>query len=379
MGRVRVATLSLAAACGLAATAAAQETRTVAQPFIGVTLTRIDTTVPRKLSMNLVEIDLTVPGIGFAVTPSNGGAAGDTVGVTTRQFLTQQGVQVAVNGGFSAWVSGSNYNVEGLAARQGVVYSDFQEFRTFALNISPDNVATIIRATGTSGTAHTPATTLYNVLPGEGRLLRNGTIIQYDNESNQPRTGVGLSLDETKLYFLAVDGRNSGHSLGVTRPELADFMRMNGVHNAFNLDGGGSTTLVVADPQPRLVNVPVGVNDVPGTERVVGSNVGVYALPMPVPAAVTIEVAGGTITQAAAGHPFLVNALSLTKIGPGTLVLDAGNTFTSTTEIRAGAVRLAKATGLQGSPTVVHSGGLLEVASGVTARLPSLTLAGGTV
>ena len=146
----RVALWCLVVACCLGL-ARGQETRTVTQPFIGVTLTRIETTVPRTLSMNLVEIDLTVPGIGFAVTPSNGAAAGDTVGLTTRQFLTQQGVQLAVNGGFSAWVSGSNYNVEGLAARQGVVYSEFQEFRTFALNISPENVATIIRASGTSG------------------------------------------------------------------------------------------------------------------------------------------------------------------------------------------------------------------------------------
>lgn len=94
-------------------------------------------------------------------------------------------------------------------------------------------------------------------------------IVQYANESLQPRTAVGLSADETRLYLMTIDGRNTGHSLGVTRPELADLMRLNGVHNAINLDGGGSTTLLFSDPTPRLVNVPVGVNDVPGTERIV--------------------------------------------------------------------------------------------------------------
>lgn len=364
--------------CGPAAAVDGAESRTVSQPFIGVTHTRIDTTVPRKLVMNLVEIDLTVPGIGFAVTPSNGSTAGETVGRTTRQFLTEQAVQVAVNGGFSAWVSGSNYAVEGLAARQGVVYSEFQEFRTFALNVSQDNVATILRSVSGTGTARSPDVPLYNTLAGEARLLRDGTIIQYANESLQPRTAVGLSADATRLYLMTIDGRNTGHSLGVTRPELADLMRLNGVYNAINLDGGGSTTLLFADPAPRLVNVPVGVGDVPGTERIVGSNFGVYALPMPAPAAVAIDVTTGTRTQAASGHPFFANALSLTKTGPGVLVLDAGNTFTARTEVRGGTLQLAKAGALQFSPTTVQGGAALDVAAGVAPRIPSLLLAAGS-
>lgn len=367
------------AACGLAAAPQAAETRTVSRPFLGVTHTRIDTTVPRKLVMNLVEIDLTVPGIGFAVTPSNGAAAGETVGRTTRQFLADQAVQVAINGGFSAWASGSNYNVEGLAARQGVVYSEFQEFRTFALNISADNIATIIRATGTSGTTHSPVTTLYNTLAGEARLLRDGAIINYANETLHPRTGVGLSADATRLFLMTIDGRNAGHSLGVTRPELADLMRINGVHNAINLDGGGSTTLVFADPVARLVNVPVGVNDVPGTERVVGSNFGVFALPMPAPAAITLNVTSGTQTQWQAGQPLLVNALSLTKTGAGTLLLDQANTFTGSTTLTAGTVRLTHARGLAASPVTIRSGATLAAASGVRPRIPSVAVTGGTL
>ena len=245
--RRMVAIACVVAGWSVTAAVEAAETRTVSQPFIGVTHTRIDTTNPRTLSMNLVEIDLTVPGIGFAVTPSNGAAAGETVGRTTRQFLTEQAVQVAVNGGFSAWVSGGNYAVEGLAARQGVVYSEFEEFRTFALNISQDNVATILRSISGTGTDRTPDISLDNTLAGEARLLRNGSIVQYANESLQPRTAVGLSADETRLYLMTIDGRNTGHSLGVTRPELADLMRINGVSNAINLDGGGSTTTTDAE------------------------------------------------------------------------------------------------------------------------------------
>jgi len=61
-------------------------------------------------------------------------------------------------------------------------------------------------------------------------------------------------------------------------PEVAELLANDyGVVDALNLDGGGSTTLAIADPTPRVVNVPVGVKDVPDTERPVGSNLAVFA------------------------------------------------------------------------------------------------------
>ena len=365
-------------ACGCLPAAGQSMTTTVTQPFLGVTHTRIETTNPRLLEMHLVAIDLSVPGIGFAVTPSNGAAAGETVGRTTRQFLGDQKVQLAINGGFSAWASGSNYDVQGLAASKGEIYSSFEQYRTFALDISADNVATILRSPSGTGTVRSPDIPLYNTLPGEARLLRDGAIVAPTaNETLHPRTAVGLSGDQRTLYLFTVDGRNAGHSLGVTRPELADFMRMFGATDAINLDGGGSTTLMFADPVARLVNVPVGINDVPGTERVVGSNFGVFALPMPVAAAVTINVASGTQTQWQAGQPLIVNALSLTKSGGGTLVLDQANTFTGPTTLTAGTVRLTHARGLAASPVTIRSGATLAADPGMRPLIPSVTLAGG--
>ena len=367
-------------ACDWLPAAAQSMTTTVTQPFLGITHTHIETTNPRLLDMHLVAIDLSVPGIGFAVTPSNGSAAGETVGRTTRQFLGDQKVQLAINGGFSAWVSGSNYDVQGLAASRGEIYSSFEQYRTFALDISADNVATILRSPSASGTAHYPDIPLYNTLAGEARLLRDGSIVAPTaNETLHPRTAVGLSGDQRTLYLFTVDGRNAGHSLGVTRPELADFMRMFGATDAINLDGGGSTTLIFADPVARLVNVPVGINDVPGTERVVGSNFGVFALPMPAPAAITLDVTSGTQTQWQAGQPLLVNALSLTKTGAGTLLLDQANTFTGSTALTAGTVRLTHARGLAASPVTIRSGATLVAAPGIRPSIPSVTLTGGTL
>ena len=48
--------------------------------------------------------------------------------------------------------------------------------------------------------------------------------------------------------LVVVDGRRRGYSDGMTLRELADLMRGLGARDAINLDGGGSTTLVYADP-----------------------------------------------------------------------------------------------------------------------------------
>ncbi|MCK4640221.1 MAG: phosphodiester glycosidase family protein [Candidatus Marinimicrobia bacterium] len=68
-----------------------------------------------------------------------------------------------------------------------------------------------------------------------------------------PRTAVGFSQDSTLLYLFVVDGRQAGFSVGMSLYELADYMLEWGVHNGINLDGGGSSTMVVRD---RVINSP---------------------------------------------------------------------------------------------------------------------------
>jgi autotransporter-associated beta strand protein len=96
-------------------------------------------------------------------------------------------------------------------------------------------------------------------------------------------------------------------------------------------------------------------------------------------AAVTASPASGVQTQAQAGFLAIGGTSSLLKTGAGTLVLDAVNTLTGTTEVREGTLRLATPSALVGSPTVVRSGATLQIATGSGARLPRLTLAGGTL
>ncbi len=267
----------IAAVCFIAPStclAAAYEEST---PFVGVRHLHEMLSVPRLLDVHVLEIDPHAAGIDFYTTPSNGSAAGETVAQTTRSFVTQNDLQIGVNASFFAYVSGANMNIEGLAASRGDVYSDFQADRLAAFNVSADHVAAVIQSTLGAGSAHTPNVPLYNAVGGNALILLDGVNAANPADTSlHPRTAAGVTADG-KILLMTVDGRNTGHSLGVSTPELGDLMAQFGARDAINLDGGGSTTLVMADPVPRVVNVPVGVNNVPGSERSVGNNFGVYA------------------------------------------------------------------------------------------------------
>jgi len=92
---------------------------------------------------------------------------------------------------------------------------------------------------------------------GLPRIIRDGlTSIEKGGkfaDVRHPRTGIGFSKDGTKLFLFTVDGRQENYSKGMTLYEMADFMRSIGVYQGMNLDGGGSTTMVVAN---RVVNRP---------------------------------------------------------------------------------------------------------------------------
>lgn len=63
-------------------------------------------------------------------------------------------------------------------------------------------------------------------------------------EQRLARTAIGTDLIQSVLYFVAVEVK-PGVSVGMNLRELAQFMKRFGAYNAINLDGGGSTTMVV--------------------------------------------------------------------------------------------------------------------------------------
>ena len=59
--------------------------------------------------------------------------------------------------------------------------------------------------------------------------------------ASNPRTAIGI-IDELHYVFVVSDGRTE-ESEGLSLYELAEFMQSIGVTTAYNLDGGGSSTM----------------------------------------------------------------------------------------------------------------------------------------
>ncbi len=91
-------------------------------------------------------------------------------------------------------------------------------------------------------------------------LVGDGSPIPQPGGERHPRTAVGLDAGRRWLYLVVVDGRQPGYSVGMTARELADLMVRLGADRAMNLDGGGSSVLMVAGQGDTLniVNRPSG-------------------------------------------------------------------------------------------------------------------------
>lgn len=113
-------------------------------------------------------------------------------------------------------------------------------------------------------------------ISGGAVLLTNGAYASPDvtrNKDRHPRTAIGISWDQSKLFMLVVDGR-SQRSVGMTYAEMANFFRHIGAFHALNLDGGGSTGLAILHPATQRVEVVNTPSD--GRQRYVPDGLGVF-------------------------------------------------------------------------------------------------------
>jgi hypothetical protein len=257
--------------------------RTVLATAGGVlSITELHYATPRPLRAWVVELDPAAPGVRFALTEPQRfrgeEARFETRCATTLEFARQRGTVVAINtsafGPFRAAV-GEPMDVVGLAAVRGRVYSEPHD-PYGALHIDADGR---VRLQGPP----LDRANMWHAVPGFCLLLAGQRVVVAEERAASsfggvnPRTAVGVDRAGRRLWLVVVDGRQPGVSEGITLVELACLLEWLGAWDALNLDGGGSTTLVLEQPDAThaVLNTPVG-RGAPGTLRQVANNLGVY-------------------------------------------------------------------------------------------------------
>ncbi len=168
----------------------------------------------------------------------------------------------------------------GIVIRNGVIYRD--DGARVGLAIYTDGSMKIYDETTTSAD-ELVAAGVYNTLSFGPALVDDGEIVDgIDNieidtnfgnhsiQGEQPRTGIGV-IDDNHFVFVVVDGRSTGYSMGVTMTEFAQIFVDLRATQAYNLDGGGSSTMYF---NGDLVNNPLGKGKERGTSDILYVAVG---------------------------------------------------------------------------------------------------------
>lgn len=181
---------------------------------------------------------------------------GENITQTTSEIAAANGAVFAINGDYYGFRS------TGIEIRNGVVYRD--EGARRGLAFYTDGHVEVYDETQTTAAALV-ASGVWNTLSFGPAIVENGQMVggiesvevdtnvgNHSIQGAQPRTAVGV-IDDNHLVFVVVDGRQEGYSEGVTLPGLADIMLSLGATTAYNLDGGGSSTMYF---NGRVVNSP---------------------------------------------------------------------------------------------------------------------------
>ena len=244
--------------------------------------------------VHAIRIDLSDPDIRLLATPRITNYAvnsRETGGLTVKDFLVTNGLQLAINANnFNPQdyylPAGTPMDVSGLLISQGQVVSA-QEGASDSSSIlfTTNNQPTFIF---TNWPPHS-TTGIFNAVSGLYAVLVNGVNVgsNYINNSNfphdaNPRTALGASQNRRYFYLLTIDGRQSGYSDGALDWETGAWLLLVGASDGVNMDGGGSTTLIMQDStgNPVELNMSSAVAD-SGNERTVGAHLGFFAKPLP--------------------------------------------------------------------------------------------------
>ena len=100
-------------------------------------------------------------------------------------------------------------------------------------------------------------------------LVQDGAVVSGLPSGVNPRTAVGVTADGTVVFY-TIDGRRSGHSIGASLSQVAQRMIELGCVAAIGLDGGGSTTITVTQPDDTTAATINRPSD--GSERAVANH-----------------------------------------------------------------------------------------------------------
>ncbi|HEX8339880.1 MAG TPA: phosphodiester glycosidase family protein [Tepidisphaeraceae bacterium] len=212
----------------------------------------------------VARVDLTDPRVAFNVAAAGPDPDGEGVWETilrpTSAIAAEHGFDLAINTVFF------QHKTE---PRNAKAYLTGQWARSNNLLMNDGNVLAPARG-GVSlviEEKNRAYVTVVGAMPPAARTIVTGNVLLLSrgrdvtdpaDTARHPRTAVGLTRDYKTLVLLTVDGRREGWSLGMTMSELAAEMLAQGCSDAFNLDGGGSTTIVGRQPdgKHKVLNVP---------------------------------------------------------------------------------------------------------------------------
>ena len=193
---------------------------------------------------------------------------GENITETTSATAAAHDAVFAINGDYYG------FRDTGIVIRNGVVYRD--EGARQGLAFYRDGTVRVYDETGTTA-AQLVADGVWNTLSFGPAVLEDGQVVDgiedvevdtnvgnHSIQGEQPRTAVGV-IGTNHLVFVVVDGRSPGYSAGVTMTGLAEIMQGLGATTAYNLDGGGSSTMYL---NGQLVNDPLGQGKERGTSDI---------------------------------------------------------------------------------------------------------------
>lgn len=249
--------------------------------FQGVDYAHFEVADP-LLKVHVLRIDSQSPGISFVTTgrcENYKANETETDRRTVPDFLMENDLEAAVNANFYTpfnhltRISRGPSNPSGLVVSDGVLVSPTQNgFASFIQNRG-DGLFYIRKVEPDA-----PLDGIQLAVSGNRILMEGGKRVDSPDSARHPRTAVGVSQDRKTVYFVVVDGRQAGFSIGATYNDLGAIFERLGAYEALNLDGGGSTTMVIRDAadRPKVLNRPVGLGPI-NTLRHNANSIGIHA------------------------------------------------------------------------------------------------------